>query len=149
VLLISYGARIDARDPFGISVIIFFPAAHRPGHIVDILFALAGYVDPADKANLERETRARSIDRRAISALDRRTAARRSRYSYVSEKPALDEILREFRSRRGWRVLALLFSHRSPFRWRHQRGQSGHPLDYILRVVSLSGLSLPSFWLGC
>src|SRR5207253_142739 len=63
---------------FGISVIIFVLLRVVPGNIVDILFAAAGYVDQADKANLEREL----------------------------------------------------------------------GLDYFLRVVSLSGLSLPSFWLG-
>ena len=40
---------------FGISVIIFVLLRIVPGNIVDILFAAAGYVDPADKANLERE----------------------------------------------------------------------------------------------
>src|SRR5258708_37788738 len=39
---------------FGISVIIFVLLRVVPGNIVDILFAAAGYVDPAEKANLER-----------------------------------------------------------------------------------------------
>src|ERR1700710_89697 len=40
---------------FGISVIIFVLLRVVPGNIVDILFAAAGYVDPADKAHLEQE----------------------------------------------------------------------------------------------
>jgi hypothetical protein len=40
---------------FGISIVIFFLLRIVPGNIVDILFAAAGYVDPADKANLEKE----------------------------------------------------------------------------------------------
>src|SRR5260370_3704487 len=40
---------------FGISVIIFVLLRVVPGNIVDILFAAAGYVDPAEKANLERD----------------------------------------------------------------------------------------------
>ena len=40
---------------FGISVIIFVLLRVVPGNIVDILFDAAGFVDPADKANLERE----------------------------------------------------------------------------------------------
>ena len=40
---------------FGVSVVIFVLLHIVPGNIVDILFAAAGYVDPADKANLERE----------------------------------------------------------------------------------------------
>ena len=39
----------------GISIVIFFLLRIVPGNIVDILFAAAGYVDPADKANLEKE----------------------------------------------------------------------------------------------
>ena len=40
---------------FGISVIIFVLLRVVPGNIVDILFDAAGFVDPADKANLEKE----------------------------------------------------------------------------------------------
>ena len=39
----------------GISIVIFFLLRVVPGNIVDILFDAAGFVDPADKANLERE----------------------------------------------------------------------------------------------
>jgi peptide/nickel transport system permease protein len=40
---------------FGISVIIFVLLRIVPGNIVDILFDAAGFVDPSEKANLERE----------------------------------------------------------------------------------------------
>src|SRR5258708_16369125 len=40
---------------FGVSGIIFVLLRIVPGNIVDILFDAAGYVDPSDKANLERE----------------------------------------------------------------------------------------------
>ena len=40
---------------FGISVIIFVLLRVVPGNIVDILFDAAGFVDPADKATLEKE----------------------------------------------------------------------------------------------
>ena len=39
----------------GISIIIFVLLCVVPGNIVDILFDAAGFVDPADKANLEKE----------------------------------------------------------------------------------------------
>ena len=39
---------------FGISVIIFVLLRVVPGNIVDILFDAAGFVDPTDKANLEK-----------------------------------------------------------------------------------------------
>src|ERR1700681_2048740 len=78
---------------FGISVIIFVLLRIVPGNIVDILFAAAGYVDPADKAHLEQEL---GLDQSIvvqylhwIGGLLRGDLG----YSYVSEKPALDEIL--------------------------------------------------------
>ena len=39
----------------GISIVIFVLLRVVPGNIVDILFDAAGFVDPADKANLEKE----------------------------------------------------------------------------------------------
>ena len=39
----------------GISIIIFVLLRVVPGNIVDILFDAAGFVDPTDKANLEKE----------------------------------------------------------------------------------------------
>jgi peptide/nickel transport system permease protein len=39
----------------GISIVIFFLLRIVPGNIVDILFDAAGFVDPSDKANLERQ----------------------------------------------------------------------------------------------
>src|SRR2546430_4832851 len=78
---------------FGISIVIFFLLRIVPGNIVDILFAAAGYVDQADKANLEREL---GLDQpivlqylQWIGGMLRGDLG----YSYVSEKPALDEIL--------------------------------------------------------
>jgi peptide/nickel transport system permease protein len=70
-------------------------------------------------------------------------------YSYVSEKPALDEILPRIPITARLAGLALLFSASigiplGVISAVHQ----GTRLDYTLRVVSLSGLSLPSFWLG-
>src|SRR6201992_2787513 len=133
----------------GISVVIFVLLRIVPGNIVDILFAAAGYVDPADKANLERDL---GLDQSIvvqylhwIGGLLHGDLG----YSYVSEKPALEEILPRIpiTARLAW--LALLFSG---FIGIPLGGLSavnkGSRLDYALRVVSLSGLSLPSFWIG-
>jgi peptide/nickel transport system permease protein len=134
---------------WGISIIIFVLLHIVPGNIVDILFAAAGYVDPADKANLEREL---GLDQpivvqylRWIGGLLHGDLG----YSYVSEKPALDEILPRIPITARLAGLALLFSASigiplGVISAVHQ----GTRLDYALRVVSLSGLSLPSFWLG-
>jgi ABC-type microcin C transport system permease subunit YejB len=95
----------------GISIVIFFLLRIVPGNIVDILFDAAGFVDPADKANLEREL---GIDQPLvvqylhwIGGLLRGDLG----YSYVSEKPALQEILPRIPSRRGspdWRCCSPL-----------------------------------------
>src|SRR6266478_5623802 len=133
----------------GISVIIFVLLRVVPGNIVDILFDAAGFVDPADKANLEREL---GLDQSIvvqylhwIGGLLRGDLG----YSYVSEKPALQEILPRIPITARLAALALLFSTSIgiPLGVISAVNQ-GSKLDYILRVVSLSGLSLPSFWLG-
>lgn len=134
---------------FGISIIIFVLLRVVPGDIVDILFAAAGYVDPADKAHLQQEL---GLDQPIIvqylhwiGGLLRGDFG----YSYVSEKPALAEILPRLPITAKLAGLALLFSVSigvplGVLSAVHQ----GTRLDYALRVVSLSGLSLPSFWLG-
>jgi peptide/nickel transport system permease protein len=134
---------------FGISVIIFVLLRVVPGNIVDILFAAAGYVDPADKANLEQEL---GIDQPIvvqylhwIGGLLHGDLG----YSYVSEKPALDEILPRIPITARLAGLALLFSTSIGIPLGVISAvKQGTRLDYLLRVVSLSGLSLPSFWLG-
>jgi peptide/nickel transport system permease protein len=134
---------------FGISVIIFVLLRIVPGNIVDILFDAAGFVDPADKINLEREL---GLDQSMIvqylhwmSGLFHGDLG----YSYVSEKPALDEILPRIPITARLAGLALLFSTAIgvPLGVLSALKQ-GSRLDYVLRAVSLSGLSLPSFWLG-
>jgi peptide/nickel transport system permease protein len=133
----------------GISIIIFVLLRIVPGNIVDILFDAAGYVDPADKANLQRDL-----------GLDQPIAVQYLHwiwgllhgdlgYSYVSEKPALDEILPRIPITARLAGLALLFSASIGIPLGVLSAvRQGTRLDYALRVVSLSGLSLPAFWLG-
>ncbi len=133
----------------GISIIIFVLLRVVPGNIVDILFDAAGFVDPTEKANLEKEL---GLDLPIyvqylhwIGGLLHGDLG----YSYVSEKPALQEILPRIPITARLAALALLFSASigiplGVISAVHQ----GSRLDYALRVVSLSGLSLPSFWLG-
>ena len=134
---------------FGISVIIFVLLRVVPGNIVDILFDAAGFVDPTDKANLEKEL---GLGDPIIVQYFRWIGGLLHGdlgYSYVSEKPALQEILPRIPITAKLAGLALLFSASigiplGVISAVHQ----GTKLDYALRVVSLSGLSLPSFWLG-
>ena len=133
----------------GISIVIFFLLRIVPGNIVDILFAAAGYVDPADKIDLERQL---GVDQPLvvqylhwIGGLLHGDLG----YSYVSEKPALDEILPRIPITARLAGLALLFSASVGIPLGVLSAvKQGTKLDYALRVVSLSGLSLPSFWLG-
>jgi peptide/nickel transport system permease protein len=133
----------------GISIIIFVLLRVVPGNIVDILFDAAGYVDPADKANLQRDL---GLDQPIyvqylhwIWGLLHGDLG----YSYVSEKPALDEILPRIPITARLAALALTFSASIGIPLGVLSAvRQGTRLDYALRLVSLSGLSLPSFWLG-
>ena len=134
---------------FGISVLVFVMLRLVPGNIADILFDAAGMINPAEKAEIEKEL-----------GLDQPIPAQYARwiggllhgdlgYSYVSEKPALAEILPRIPITAKLAGLALGFSVLlgvplgviSAFR-------QNTGLDYVLRVISLSGLSMPAFWLG-
>jgi peptide/nickel transport system permease protein len=70
-------------------------------------------------------------------------------YSYVSEKPAIQEILPRIPITAKLAGLALCFAvlFGVPLGVLSAVKQNSS-LDYILRVISLSGLSMPSFWLG-
>ncbi|MFM9845921.1 MAG: ABC transporter permease [Hyphomicrobiaceae bacterium] len=134
---------------FGMSVLIFVLLRVMPGNISDILFESAGLVNPAEKAKIEKEL---GLDQPLvvqytswISGLMRGDLG----YAYVSEKPALDEILPRIPITAKLAVLALFFSIilGVPLGVISAVKQDT-PLDYALRVVSLSGLSLPSFWLA-
>ena len=70
-------------------------------------------------------------------------------YSYVSEKPALQEILPRIPITAKLAGLALSFAilFGVPLGVISAVRQNSR-LDYLLRVISLSGLSMPAFWLG-
>jgi peptide/nickel transport system permease protein len=120
-----------------------------PGNITDIIFDSAGFVNPAAKKKIERQL---GLDQPIvtqyvswISGLARGDLG----YAYVSEKPAIDEILPRIPVTAKLAALALIFSvlFGVPLGVMSAVRQNT-ALDYALRVVSLSGLSLPSFWLG-
>ena len=137
------------RTLLGISIVIFVLLRIVPGNIVDILFDAAGMVDPADKADLQRQL---GLDQPIvlqylhwIGGLLHGDLG----YSYVSEKPALQEILPRIPITARLAAFALLFSASFGIPLGVLSAvYQGSRLDYALRVVSLSGLSLPSFWLG-
>jgi peptide/nickel transport system permease protein len=134
---------------FGISVLIFTMLRLVPGNIADIVFNAAGMIDVAEKAKLEKEL---GLDRpiavqyvQWVGGLARGDLG----YSYVSEKPAIQEILPRIPITAKLAGLALCFAvlFGVPLGVLSAVKQNS-TLDYILRVISLSGLSIPSFWLG-
>ena len=134
---------------FGISVLIFVMLRLVPGNITDIIFDSAGFVNPAQKQKIEKQL---GLDQPIIvqyatwiGGLARGDLG----YAYVSEKPAIQEILPRIPVTAKLACLALVFStlFGVPLGVLSAVRQNT-TLDYVLRVVSLSGLSLPSFWLG-
>ncbi len=134
---------------FGVSVAIFVLLRIVPGNIADILFDSAGLIDPADKAKIISDLGLdRSIPVQYVQWINGLFHGDLG-YSYVSEKPVLDEILPRIPITARLAGLALFFSVivGVPLGVISAVRQNTW-LDYVLRVVSLSGLSLPAFWLG-
>lgn len=133
----------------GMSILIFVLLRLVPGNIVDILFDSAGMVDPAQKAEIEAELGLdRPIPIQYLSWIGGLLQGDLG-YSYVSELPTIDELAPRIPITFKLAGLALFFSilFGVPLGVISAVKQDTY-LDYMLRVVSLSGLSLPSFWLG-
>jgi peptide/nickel transport system permease protein len=134
---------------FGISVLIFTMLRVVPGNIADILFDAAGMIDTAEKAKLETDL---GLDRPIImqyAAWIGGLAHGDLGYSYVSEKPTIQEIAPRIPITAKLAGLALMFAilFGVPLGVISAVRQNSR-LDYALRVISLSGLSMPAFWLG-
>ena len=134
---------------FGISIVIFTLLRIVPGNIADILFSSAGMINPADKAQIEKDL---GLDQpiivqywQWISGLFQGDLG----YSYISEKPTVQELGPRLPISAKLAGMALAFAvlFGIPLGVISAVRQNTL-LDYVLRVVSLSGLSLPSFWLG-
>ncbi len=133
----------------GMSIVIFALLRLVPGNIADILFDSAGFVDPAEKAALEEELGlADPIPVQYWNWVWGLVNGDLG-YSYVSELPTIDEIAPRIPITAKLAGLALFFSvvFGLPLGVISAVKQNS-PIDYALRVVSLSGLSLPSFWLA-
>jgi peptide/nickel transport system permease protein len=133
----------------GISIVIFVLLRVVPGNIADILFSAAGMINPEDKLEIERQL---GLDQPLVTQYVHwinGLAHGDLGYSYVSEKPALQEILPRIPISAKLAGLALCFAilFGIPLGVISAVRQNT-ALDYLLRVISLSGLSLPSFWLG-
>lgn len=134
---------------FGMSVLIFVMLRLVPGDIADILVDSSGIVDAEEKARIVKEL---GLDRPIfeqyvlwIGGLFQGDLG----FAYVSERPAMEEIAPRIPVSAKLAALALIYSVILGVPLgviSAVRQNTG--LDYFLRVVSLSGLSLPSFWLA-
>ncbi|HEX2440236.1 MAG TPA: ABC transporter permease [Methylomirabilota bacterium] len=133
----------------GMSLLLFVLMRLAPGNITDIIFESAGYVDEADRHKLEAEL---GIDRplivqygRWLGDFVRGELGKSYRYdlpAWQVIKPRLPVTLELAVLAMGFAIaLGVPFGVISAV-------QRGHAIDYALRLVSLAGLSMPSFWLA-
>jgi peptide/nickel transport system permease protein len=133
----------------GMSVVIFGLLRLAPGDIVDILFAAAGYVDPKARVEIMREL---GLDRPLwVQYLDwlGQILTGDLGKSYRYDLPAWEIIRPLVPVTLELAMLSLVVSVvlGVPLGVISAVRQDT-PLDYALRVFSLAGLSMPSFWLG-
>jgi len=134
---------------FGISVLIFVLLRLTPGNIADILFDAGGYVDPADKQKIMHDL---GLDKPIplqyadwVGGLLHGDLG----YSYQTERPAIEEIAPRIPITARLAAIALSFAVLIGVPLGVVSAvRQNTKLDYLLRVVSLSGLSMPAFWLG-
>ncbi len=133
----------------GMSVVIFVLLRLTPGNIVDLIFESGGYVDPAAKLALTREL---GFDQPVLVQYGRwlgEVARGDLGKSYRYDLPAWQIVKPRIPVTAELAVLALLVSVLLgiPTGVLSAARQDGRT-DQILRVLSLAGLSMPSFWLG-
>ncbi len=134
---------------FGMSIVIFVLLRLAPGNIVDILFATGGYVSESDKLSIMKEL---GIDRpmwvQYVDWLHDITTGNLGK-SYRYDLPAWELIKPLLPVTIELAVLSMVIAILlgvptgviSAVR-------QDTKLDYVLRVFSLAGLSMPSFWIG-
>ncbi len=133
----------------GMSVIIFVLLWLMPGNIAVIMFDSAGFVDPAEMAGIEKELGLDLAIPLQYFHWIRGLLTWDLGISYVTEMPVVDELAPRIPITAKLAALALGYSilFGLPLGVISAVKQDTL-LDYTLRVISLSGLSLPSFWLA-
>lgn len=133
----------------GMSLVIFALLRLAPGDIVDILFASAGYVDPQARVDIMREL---GLDKPLwLQYVEwmRQILTGDLGKSYRYDLPAWEIIRPLVPVTLELAALSLIVSVvlGVPLGVISAVRQDS-ALDYVLRVFSLAGLSMPSFWLG-
>jgi peptide/nickel transport system permease protein len=133
----------------GMSLVIFVLLRLAPGDIVDVLFSTAGYVDPSEKRTIMREL---GLDRpvwlqyvewfRQVFSGDLGKSYRYDLPAWQIIRPLLPVTLEL--GALSLLVAVLLGVPTGVV----SAVRQDTTLDYVLRVLSLAGLSMPSFWLG-
>lgn len=131
------------------SIVIFGLLRLAPGNIVDILFDAAGYVSPEDKQLIEKDL---GIDKPVwaqyvdwVSNVARGNLGKSYRYdlpAWQIIKPLIPVTV----ELAIWSILISVLLGVPTGVISAVRQDTA--LDYVLRVFSLAGLSMPSFWLG-
>jgi len=134
---------------FGMSVVIFLLLRLAPGNIVDILFSTGGYVNPSERAAIEREL---GLDKPLWAQYGEwmgQLAVGNLGKSYRYDLPAWEIIRPLIPVTLELALLSLVISVAAGASFREISAvPQDLRLDYALRVFSLAGLSMPSFWLG-
>jgi peptide/nickel transport system permease protein len=133
----------------GMSMLIFFLMRLAPGNITDIIFESAGYVDQADKKRLEVELGFDKSIPVQYAVWLRDFLSGNLGKSYRYDLPAWEVIKPRLPVTLELAMLALGFS----ILFGVPTGvisavRQDRPIDYVLRLFSLAGLSMPSFWLA-
>ena len=133
----------------GVSILIFGLMRIVPGNIADILFESSGFIDQVQKAKIEAEL---GLDKPLLQqylSWIGGLAKGDFGFSYMSERPATAEILARLPVTLKLGGLTLFFTvlFGIPLGVWSAVKQNGF-VDNTLRVVTLSALSLPSFWCG-
>jgi peptide/nickel transport system permease protein len=134
---------------FGMSIVIFALLRVAPGNIVDILFSTGGYVNVSERQAIEREL---GLDKSMVAQYVewiRQLFAGDLGKSYRYDLPAweiikpLVPVTMELAALSI--VIAVVLGVPTGV---ISAVRQDTTLDYVLRILSLAGLSMPSFWLG-
>ncbi len=133
----------------GMSLVIFVLLRLAPGDIVDILFSTAGYVSPSEKQAILKEL---GMDRPYwVQYVDwlRQILSGDLGKSYRYDLPAWQVIKPLLPVTIELAALSIIFAVILGVPTGVVSAvRQDSTLDYVLRVLSLAGLSMPAFWLG-
>ena len=140
---------VAALTLFGMSVVIFLLLRLAPGNVVDILFSTAGYVNPSEKQAIMRELGLdQPVWRQYVDWVGQVFAGDLGK-SYRYDVPAWQVVKPLLPVTIELGVLSLIVAVLLGVPTGVVSAvRQDTTLDYVLRVISLAGLSMPSFWLG-